>query len=370
MKSNQKEITELISYENFEKHDLFLRVAREFFEFLAEYNLTKEGIDFFEQFPFFIKNQKFNSIKTFLFYFAYQSKRYTSPMVKELLSQQLLNAKIVEPKIYLDFCMYCFFKGLYYIEKKNFFMATYLYCAALRMGLKNVDALIFNEYSIQMLRALCFLRELSDFDINEFLFGSSSYKGVYEGKIGDDDIDECLSYLKKGKIDLETYNMFIKMNSEIYKDYKLIGLKNLAKDEIMLKIIKENLKIYKRIKLTKLAEITNIEFNYLLKIIKKKCIEGELNVKYDEESDILEVFDLDLGMKENVKKTQDLYKKIIEGTKDYFINLRDNKLKELNNEGAQNINMINMINQMNSDDDDIGGDDDDVEPMFRRGHFG
>ena len=42
-------------------------------------------------------------------------------MVKELLSQELLAEEITDPKVYLDFCMYCFFKGLYYIEKKIIF---------------------------------------------------------------------------------------------------------------------------------------------------------------------------------------------------------------------------------------------------------
>jgi hypothetical protein len=365
-----KEIREIITYELFEKIEQCRDILREYFEFFAQYNLFKEGLQFFEYFSFFIKNQKFNSVKSYLFYFAYQLKKYSSPTVKELLSQQLLNAQITDPKEYLDFCVYCFFKGLHYIEKKNFFMATYLYCTAVKIGLNNQSdgLIVINEYSLQMIRALCFLKLISDFNVNEFLFKGTRYMKNYETKTGMEDIDICLSFIRKENIDLETFEKFLKIYKEAYQAYKLIGLKNLAKDMIMLRIIKENLKIYKKIKLTKLAAITSIEYNNLLKVIKKKCMEGELNVKYDEESDVIEVFDLDQGLKENVKKTQELYKTIIEGNKDYFLTLRDNKLKELNNEGKQGLiinNQIILDNDFYDEDDD---DDDQFYPGNRAFH--
>ena len=356
-----KEIKEIITYELFEKIEPCRDILREYFEFFAQYNLFKEGLGFFEYFSFYIKNTKFNSVKSYLFYFAYQLKKYSSATVKELLSQQLLNAQITDPKEYLDFCVYCFFRGLHYIEKKNFFMASYLYCTAAKIGLNNQSEgiIILNEYSLQMIRALCFLKLLSDFNVNEFLFKSTKYAKNYETKTGIEDIDICLSFIRKEKIDLETFEKFLKIYKEAYQAYKLIGLKNLAKDMIMLGIIKENLKIFKRIKLTKLAQMTNIEYNTLLKVIKKKCLEGELNVKYDEESDVIEVFDLDQGLKENVNKTQELYKIIIEGNKDYFLTLRDNKLKALNNEGKQDMIINNQMIEQNIfyDEDDYDDDE-------------
>jgi hypothetical protein len=245
-------------------------------------------------------------------------------------------------------------------------MATYLYCTAVKIGLNNQSdgLIVINEYSLQMIRALCFLKLISDFNVNEFLFKGTRYMKNYETKTGMEDIDICLSFIRKENIDLETFEKFLKIYKEAYQAYKLIGLKNLAKDMIMLRIIRENLKIYKKIKLTKLAAINSIKYNNLLKVIKKKCMEGELNVKYDEESDVIEVFDLDQGLKENVKKTQELYKTIIEGNKDYFLTLRDNKLKELNNEGKQGL-IIN--NQIILDNDFYDEDDDDDDEQFYPG---
>ena len=73
------------------------------------------------------------------------------------------------------------------------------------------------------------------------------------------------------------------MNKDFDKNNKLIGLRNEAEEMLIFRKIKDIIKMYKKIKLTKLSEYTDIDFNILMKIIKKKCLEGEINVKYDEE---------------------------------------------------------------------------------------
>ena len=243
------DLIKLITYDLFDKYDLCLDILREYFEFFAlnEYILSEEGIKFFGSFNF-IKNQKFNSLKTFLFYLAYQSKKFGSPMVKELLSQELLTAEITDPKVYLDFCMYCFFKGLYYIEKKNYFLATYLFCTPVKMGLNNFleNIIVLNEYTIQMIKALCFLKALSDFDITNYLFKEKSRFSNFEVKTNYEEIDDCLAFLRKERIDYDNFSNFIKSNKELYQDYKLIGLKNEAKEMLILKKIKDNLRFYKK----------------------------------------------------------------------------------------------------------------------------
>ena len=70
-------------------------------------------------------------------------------------------------------------------------------------------------------------------------------------------------------------------------------------------------------------------------------------MKYDEENDIIEVFDVDPGMNERMKKTQELYKNLIEASKSNFISLRDKKLLDLHD-----IPHVIQINQFDDDDDD------------------
>jgi hypothetical protein len=333
-------------------------VLREFFELYSQTEgYYERGLRFFEQFHEIIKNQTFNSIKAFLMFFAYQTKKYGSPAVKEILRQELINATIKNRNDYLDFCMYCFFKGLYHIERKDYFKASYLYSTALYIGLNNQfeNVIIFNDFSLQMTRVLCFLRCLSDFNTNEFIFRRN--KNNILDNFQYNQIDEYIGFLKRDKVDLYSFNNFIK--NKDYKDYKLTGLKNECLEFLILKKLREKLSLYKKIKLTKLVQLIEVDFKDLLKTIKKKCIEGELNVKYDEETDVLEVFDVDPGKLKNVKKTQELYKQVLEGNKNIFITTRDKKLQDLvkedvafNNELAHLTSMFSNIHINNINDDD------------------
>ena len=353
----QKDILELITFELFPVSNVCIEILRTIFRFYSEFELYIDGLKFFGKFTDLIKDPKFNSIKTFLFFFAYQAKRYSSPMVNELLKQELINAQITDGEEYLEFCMYCFFKGLYYIENKNYFMASYLFCAAVHMGLNNrsENMFVFNEFSIQMIKTLCFLKGLSNFDITNYLFNKKESIKYYEDKMKFEKMDECLSYLRKQKVDLENFNNFVKMNKDVYKFNKLVGLKNEVEEMLIFNKIKENIKIYKKIKLTKLSQNMGIDFNILMKVIKKKCLEGELNVKYDEENDIIDVLDVDPAKKEKVKKGQELYKNLIEGNKNVFISLRNKKLNELNNVGM--INQINVSPFYEDNDDNDENDE-------------
>ena len=354
----KSDIVELFTNELLHTNSNSVEVLRQFFDlYSSTAGYYERGLRFFEQFHEIIKNQAFNSVKAFLFFFAYQTKKYGSPAVKEILRQELINATINNRNEYLDFCMYCFFKGLYHIEKKNYFMAAYLYSTALYIGLNNLsdNMIVFNGFSLQMTRALCFLRCLSDFNTSEFIFRRN--KNNILDNIQNYQINEYIGFLKKDKVDLYSFNNFIK--NKDYKDYKLTGLKNECLEVLILKKLREKLSLYKKIKLTKLAQLIEVDFKDLLRTIKKKCIEGELNVKYDEETDVLEVLDIDPGKLENVKKTQELYKQVIEGNKNIFISTRDKKLKELvsqdiafNSDLAQLTNMFSNIHINNINDDD------------------
>ena len=368
--SFKNELTQLITLELFNKFsEEALDVLRHFFKFYAsneEYLI--EGLKFFSLFPNIIKIQKFNSVKAFLFYFAYQTKKYNFPQVKELLGQELLNVNITDPKIYLEFCMYCFYKGLYYIEKKNYFMASYLYILAVSMGLlKNYeDCKIFNNFSLQMLRSLCFLKSLTDFDIKNFLSKEGNRMMHSENElllIKYEDINVYFNYILKEKNELESLTTLIKSNKDLLKDHKLKGLKNEAEEALIYKKIKDTLYLYKKIKMGKLSQKCQVEFNDLMKVIKKKVMSGELNIKYDEVTDEIEVFDVDPGLKERVQKTKELYNKIIEANKNLFITLRDRKIDEMSGdkyskEEREFINMRQLEEHFEEDYVEMDMDDD------------
>lgn len=348
IKTFEKDMLTLITEKLYFSSNLCPELFRELFKFFAKSDITLiDGLSFFESFPFLIKKDDFNTAKAFLFYFAYRTKTYKSPMVKELLSQIFQKADITDAEEYLEFCMYCFYKGLYYIEKRNFFIATYLFCTAVQIGLNNQEnIIIFNEFSLQMIRCLCFLKLLCDFDIKDCLFKKAEYKSYMSDKIDYEDMDNCLDFLKNDKVTLDTFEAFIGANKNLVSNYRLNGLKKEALEMLILKKIRENIKIFKKIKLSKLSQLMNIKFDELMRVIKKKCLEGELNVKYDEENDTIEVFDVDPGMNERMKKTQELYKNLIEASKFNFITLRDKKLLDLHD-----IPHVIQINPLPEDDD-------------------
>ena len=333
----KNQLNQLITLETYNKFpEETMDVLRHYFKFFAEFDgLLIEGLKFFSHFEEFIKVQKFNSIKAFVFYYAYQTKKFNFPEVKELLGQKLLNVYINDSKAYLDFCMYCFYKGLYYIEKRNYFMASYLYTVPVSMGLRGnfEDCKVLNNFSVQMIKSLCFLKPLSEFDIKGNLINERRMYGYNEIlTIKYEDVNECLNYIINENNNIQNFNNFLKSNKEFANNNKLRGLKKEAEEALIFQKLKEILSLYKKIKMTKLVQKSQIDFNDLMKVAKKKVMAGEINIKYDENTDILEVFDVDPGLKERVEKSKELYKNIIDANKNVFINLKDRRIKELSRE--------------------------------------
>ena len=328
-------------------------LLRYFFQFYASNSqYFIEGLKFFSLFTEIIKLQEFNSIKAFLFYFAYQTRKYSSEPVKELLSQNLLKATIFDNKKYLDFCMYCFYRGIH----------CYFYCTPIEIGLKrNVNNNKFlNGFICQMIRSLCFLKYLTNFNIKECLTrGTRLYQFDDNALIDHEDVAFCLEFLEKDKNDYKSFKEFVQENSNNIALCSLQGLKKAAEDEIIFKIIKDVLQLYKRIKMSKIATFKQLEVKDIMRVLKRKVLEGEINIKYDESEDIIETFDLDPGLKERVKKTKDLYEKILEGNKNMFLNIKTKKLDQIS--GKANDKKLNeiLINNMEPYEN-VGYEDDDI----------
>ena len=316
-------------------YDLYKNEAttllRQFFIFYATYDdYYIEGLKFFSLFKEILKERKFNPIKAYLFYFAYQTKKYNTKEVKDILSQTLINAEITDNRSYLDFCMYCFYRGIYYLEKRDYYMTSYYYCVAVQMGLKAKHYKFLNRFSCQMIRSLCFLKILTDFKIKEALSKESRFRQFDDASmIEHEDVSYCLTFINKQKVELKEFKEFVKDEEDNIKRCSLQGLKRAAEEELIFKILKEVLTIYKRIKMTKIAQLKQLEVKDIMRVLKKKVMEGEINIKYDESEDIIETFDVDPGLKERVKKTSELFEKIIDGDKNMFITLKIKKAELL-----------------------------------------
>jgi hypothetical protein len=343
-------------------YDLFKKEAttllHKLFIFYATYeDYYIEGLKFFSLFEEILKERKYNPIKAYLFYFAYQTKKFNTKEVKDILSQTLINAEITDNRSYLDFCMYCFYRGIYYLEKRDYYMTTYYYCVAVQMGLKAKHYKFLNGFSCQMIRSLCFLKILTNFKIKEALSRESRFRQFDDpSSIDHEDVSYCLNFINKNKVDLKEFKEFIKEEQENIKKCSLQGLKQAAEEELIFKILKEVLTIYKRIKMTKIAQLKQLEIKDIMRVLKKKVMEGEINIKYDESEDIIETFDVDPGLKERVKKTSELFEKIIDGNKNMFVTLKIKKAEQLEGKSSPE-DVSNIIANGNEEEMMMGMDE-------------
>ena len=223
--------------------------------------------------------------------------------------------------------MYNFYRGLYCIEHKDFYMASYYYCISVSMGIKNNvnNMKLLNGFNSQMIRSLCLLKYLTTFDISSALFRDSKFHRKFDDYllIDHQDIAFCLDFIKEDKKDLKSFKEFIAQNNENLNKCNLKGLTKAAEEEIIFGMIKDFLKIYKRTRMMKLCQVTQLDFNVLMKILKKKVLEGEISIKYDESQEVIEVLDIDPGLKEKIQKNKELYEKIMEGNKNMFMDLKN-----------------------------------------------
>ena len=100
--------------------------------------------------------------------------------------------------------------------------------------------------------------------------------------------------------------------------------------------------MYKKIKMTKLYQVTGIDFKDINLVLKKNVMKGEINIKYDEVEDIIEVFNVDPGLNERVERTKENYKELLEGNKNLFITIKTKTLGKL----AQRAEMMGMSGEI------------------------
>ena len=98
--------------------------------------------------------------------------------------------------------------------------------------------------------------------------------------------------------------------------------------------------------MTKLAQISNVEFKEIMKVMKKKVMEGEINIKYNELTDEIEVLNVDPGLNERVEKTKEFYKQIIEANKNLFSTIKEYAILRFAREE-------DIFNEKNNDDIEI-----------------
>ena len=98
-----------------------------------------------------------------------------------------------------------------------------------------------------MIRSLCFLKSLSDFEIKPILIERNRmHYDEQESKIKHEDINDCLNYILYDNNDYQSFTNFLKHNKDFSNNYQLNGLKNEAEEALIFNKVKETLYLYKK----------------------------------------------------------------------------------------------------------------------------
>ena len=107
-------ITQKIICERKEKTNPLFKIYFSFFS--SNTNLLLKGLKSFSLFEDYMKSSKFNSLKAIFFISSFKLIVISFKLDNIIKSTIIINY----PNIYLDFCMYCFYKGLYLLSLKNY----------------------------------------------------------------------------------------------------------------------------------------------------------------------------------------------------------------------------------------------------------
>lgn len=298
-------------------NDLF----RSIFKYFFDKNLYKQGYDYFKQFTNFIKYPKFNSIQAFVLYFAARLQNYSDQIIQDLLRAFLVQGNINDYELYGDFCMFCFYKGTYFLEKRDYLLAAYIYLTSVNLAFSIHETVLLNAFQTVMIKRLFFILGILEYNpFNEFI----KVKHTYLSK--EIDLYKYLKYMKDCKFNkIQEFSQIISDLSESIQKTDLKGLVDLCYKEVFLRNIKDILYNYKRIRGGVLADLIKKDLEEVLYVLKEKTMEGKISVKYDEVNDVIEVIDLDLGNEQFVERSKLLYQTLLDALKETHISLKKNK---------------------------------------------
>ena len=95
---------------------------------------------------------------------------------------------------------------------------------------------------------------------------------------------------KKDKNKYKLLEDFIEKNKQELKKDNILGLAKIALKELKFKYIQNYLRKYKRIKMSKLSNITEIEYPILKNILEWYVCNDKINIKFNEIEDIIDVY--------------------------------------------------------------------------------
>lgn len=275
---------------------------------LGNPKLLNKGSPLFKEFNknFFIEKAFLGSY-AYEMYFNYQDRNYEKvPNVFESVQFTRVDAIELNYDTVTDFMMYYFYLGLINLNRKDFLQAALAFIIILKSEVRGV----LNVFQTEAFKRLILLKFIvKDDGIDEhinhileqytFLLNSSEFHEYSQFNSFNKVIRNFKFFQKKSKFS-DSQASFKQFTFKLKKD-KTYGLAKLAFKEYTYNMLANFLRSYSRIFLNKVVQQTNIDKDTIISILRefssviiflKYFQKQRINVKYDEESNIIEIISL------------------------------------------------------------------------------
>lgn len=298
-------------------------------------------------------------------FFAYVTKNFEG--IEDLLTQYVYATNYTTQAENRNFCLFCFYKGLIYLYKKDFTLATFSFLSCCQNKM-NRGLILFDFLQFEAIKHLIFLYVLVDNELQSKirdLFDRFSCLSGVEG------LEKYIALFNSLKVKTKRDNhaeldSFIAENNKILEKDKLLGLANIALRELKFSCIKNILKKFSKITAKKLSALSSINEPEVIQILKFYTLKGRIVVRYDGADGIIEVINAGNNDFRSIEELKQYYEYLNNFSKSFLAydakKIQDLKVFERMTEDERKIYQI-KLQQSNLEEDEMQGDDE-MEDMY------
>ena len=343
-------VSQLIDENTFKKEDIYYdNTLNIFFQYFFQLQKYSDGKNYFLQFAKFLPKLEFNKIKSYIFCLGFLGKDYIK--IDQLLNELIIKTNFKDQTESLFFSVYSFYKGQILLNKENFILACLAFGYSV-IHIHNNKLNYIDQFQIECVKRLCLIKDILPSDFSD-IFNNILSKIMEIKKFPE--LKPYLEYASINDNNFQTFELFIQEYKHEIKKSKLIGLCKIILKELRFKFIQKYLKKFTRIKLTKLSQLTNIQYPTLKNILEWKVCKNKINIKFDEVEDIIEIIDSEIGS--SLEELREYYSYLTQISTELYL-YDKNKIENfkqfnlLSDEEKQRILLQRKIQVANEDSDD------------------
>lgn len=291
------------------KNDEISAILRYVFNDLAKNKMYDKGYNFFIKFKNMSKPTEYYNFKAYILYFSHCIHKFDE--IEEIL-YDFANFKSDISTIdeHRDYNLYLYYKGLIHLDLKEYNFAAFSFLKLCMSNTKNQIVLIDTAQVHGLIYLLLVLPFLDSYMNANIASSISDFRYYQQNKSTSKEYQLLELASKNCNILYESLNQYIIENEITLKANNQYGFAKYSLLESATKIMISNLKKFKRITLSKLAKLSNIPIDVIQVALKNSVLNGKIEIRYDEEKDIIDVINVNLNAQEKMKELKNYYQKL------------------------------------------------------------